>query len=259
MALSRLDERCLIHLSGEDAQGFLQNLITQDVVALPERTLAYGCLLTPQGRFLHDMFFFRDAGGFCLEVERARRDDFIRRLNVFKLRAKVTIADEPGRVYAGERTDEAHCYQDPRLPGLGWRSYTGKELTAGAAQDWQDHRIHLGVPEGSIDMRPEVDIMADINLDALHAVSFNKGCFVGQEVTARVNWRALIKRRLFIVSAQGLEAGQLLLEQGRAVGEVRSVNAMATEGLAVLKLDAVPEGVDVRRPDWLIMDIKANA
>lgn len=263
MELSRLDERCLIRVSGDDAATFLQNLLTQDVLKLEEGRLAYGCLLTPQGRVLHDLFIFRKDGDFFLDCETARSDDLLRRFRAFRLRAKVAFEPAGGKVYAGDRQAASLSFADPRLEGLGERTYTEEKLAAGPATLHKDRRIHLGVPEGSIDMRPDADIMADVNLDLLHAVAWDKGCFVGQEVTARVNWRGLVKRRLLVVAGAGLKADEAVTTGDRAVGEVRSVNSAGTEGLALLRLDSLnaplaagSSNIVVHRPDWLKIDIK---
>jgi len=134
--------------------------------------------------------------------------------------------------------------------------------TVNSAFAYKDFRIHLGVPEGSIDMKPEFDTLADMNLDKLHAVSWTKGCFVGQEVAARMENRALIKKRLVIIAGENLVSGETLSQNEVPVGEVRSVNAAATEGLALLKLAALESGageisrpnksiITAHRPSWL--------
>ncbi len=253
----RLIERCLIKVSGDDAESFLQSLVTQDVAGLQPGKLLYGCLLTPQGRFLHDFFIFKENAEFFLECETQRRDDLIRRLKIFKLRSKVAIEETPLAVYAGQQG----TFRDPRLEALGCRSYLPAHTDAAPATDYKDLRIHLGVPEGSIDIKPEIDTLADINLDYLHGVSWTKGCFVGQEVAARMENRGLVKKRMVIVSGDRLSAGDALTQEGHAVGEVRSVNVTRSEGLAILKLAALKETVPLmqpagtivkaRLPDWL--------
>ena len=130
----------------------------------------------------------------------------------------------------------------------------GMTATAGSAAAYRDMRIHLGVPEGSIDIKPEVDTMADANLDILQAVSWDKGCFVGQEVAARMENRGLVKKRMVIVSGSQLAAGGALTQNGHAVGEVRSVNVARTEGLAILKLAALErDSAPIMQPDGSII------
>jgi folate-binding protein YgfZ len=264
-AAFRLEERCVVTVSGAEAESFLQNLVTQDVVRLAPGALAYSCLLTPQGRFLHDFFIFREGETFFLECETARRDDLIRRLKLFRLRTKVSIdgGGEGYAVYAGAAVPgAAHSFPDPRLAALGHRSYVPGAAKAESAAAYKDMRIHLGVPEGSVDIKPEIDTVSDANLDWLHAVSWDKGCFVGQEVTARMHNRALVKKRMAIVSGQGLAAGDALTQGDVAAGEIRSVNAAGNEGLALLKLAALGGellaasggAVAARLPAWAALE-----
>lgn len=263
MALDHLADRGLVKVTGEDAESFLQNLLTQDVADLPAGKLVYGCLLTAPGRFLHDLFIFRDGADFLLECDAARKDDLVRRLKIFKLRAKVIIDETVAlSVYAGDR-QEGCSFPDPRLTALGFRSYRAGGGNA-SSETYRDRRIHLGVPEGSTDIKPEVDTITDANLDHLNAVSWTKGCFVGQEVTARMHNRGLAKKRMMIVAGEGLTAGSPLTQGGHAVGEIRSLNRAGTEGLAVLKLSVLAEktpllqatgaAVAARVPEWLNLE-----
>ncbi len=264
-AVFRLDERCALKVSGADAESFLQNIVTQDVAEFKDGELRYGCLLTPQGRFLHDFFIFRDGGDFYLEAEAARKDDLIRRLKMFKLRAKVDIAETDIKVYAGAAiADAKRSFADPRLPELGYRSYLEKEMAALPSAGYRDRRIACGVAEGGLEIKPEGDTLADVNLDRLNAVSWKKGCFVGQEVTARMKNRGLVKKRLAAVSGKNLAAGAALTQNEHAVGEIRAVSSERGRGLAVLKLAAVAETapilqadggiIAVRFPIWLKME-----
>jgi len=263
-----LDGRCLIKISGADAEGFLQNLLTNDVARAAPGELVYACLLTPQGRFLHDLFVSRDGDGFFLECETDRREDLLRRLNVFKLRARVTMEDCRDRfeVYvAANRPEGMPVFRDPRLPELGHRFYipkggTGVERDAAAA--YRDRRIGLGVPEGSPDIKPETDTLANANLDRLNAVSWDKGCYIGQEVTAMTENRGVAKRRMVTISADRLTTGDILTQDGHAVGEVRAVHSSGTNGLAVIKLAGMDKSsgpiassggypVSAQLPEWL--------
>lgn len=262
----RLPERGLISVSGAEAVSFLQNLVTQDINLLSSNALVYSCLLTPQGRFLHDFFISGDgSGGFFLECGQPRREDLIRRLGIFKLRAKVVIAAcEEFDVYAATAPPAGtNVFSDPRLSALGYRFYRSRSeprIDAAPSTEYSDRRICLGVPEGSPDIKPEIDILSDVNLDRLNAVSWDKGCYVGQEVTARMHYRALVKKRMVVLSGNALVFGDSLVQNGHAVGEVRSVNASGTQALAVLKLAALAEGaiitaagvtVAAALPGWL--------
>lgn len=254
-----LPERSLIKVSGADAQFFLQDLVTHDVNHLAEGQLVYSCLLTPQGRFLHDFFISRDAEGFYLECEALRRDDLIRRLNIFKLRAKVHLQDCFAQ-FDVFSSNTPQGFRDPRLPTLGYRFYqVKKENVSPSSEAYKELRIRLGIPEGSPDIKPEVDTLSDVNLDRLNAISWDKGCYVGQEVTARMNYRGLVKKRMVMISGTSLAAGSMLTQDGHGVGEIRSVSADRTKGLAILKLAALSgniqssEGVitSAQLPSWV--------
>lgn len=242
----RRDDRSVIRVCGADAAAFLQNLLTNDVARLDEGRLLYACLLTPQGRLLHDLFLFRQGGDFFLDCEAARREDLLRRLTVFRLRAKVALEDCHGalQVYSAPAAPPGiAAYADPRLPALGARFYLPEnaKLAADVSRETErDRRIALGIAEGTPDMRPETDTLFDLNLDRLNAVSWGKGCYVGQEVTARIHHRGLVKKRLAIVSGANLAIGALM-QDGHAIGEIRSMNAARTQGLAIVKLAALAE------------------
>jgi len=226
-----LTDRCLIRIAGPDAEVFLQNVITNDIQqATPDRLL-YACLLTPQGQYLHDFFILRDAEGFLLEAELARADDLLRRFALFKLRAKVsfTLCDDMF-VYAGLGI------ADPRLPNLPPRHYTHEKINHTHAVDaYNDLCINLGIPCGSLAMTAR-DTMADVNLDLLHAVAWDKGCFIGQEVAARMYHRNLAKRRFVIVKGMGLAAGEKLQNGSVTLGEIRHVASTGDMALAQLKI-----------------------
>lgn len=266
-----LEGRCLVRVSGADAGSFLQNLVTNDITAVGQDNLAYACLLTPQGRFLHDFFISRDQDGFYLECETQRRDDLIRRLTLFRLRAKVSIEDcfSAFGVYASAVCPKGvTTFPDPRLAELGYRWYLPKgsmKENYALQSAYQDRRIRLGVPEGTIDIKPETDTIANANLDHLHAVSQEKGCYVGQEITAMTENRGVVKRRMLIVSGRHLAAGENLVQNGHVVGEIRSVNTSRTEGLAILKLTCLGDSASMtagpngelclmRVPGWLHLE-----
>lgn len=237
---AHLSDRRLIRVTGEDATSFLQNVITNDMARVSGSSMVYACLLTPQGAYLHDFFILSDGGqGYYLDVESARSDDLLRRFGIFKLRSRVSFdAAVDMRVYA--TTLAGKGYVDPRRDGLGYRIYTAEMLPAEPVQRYYDFCIERGVPCGSMTIRPEKETMADVNLDLLNAVAWDKGCFIGQEVAARMHHRGLSKRRLFVVSGSGLQPGSLRRD-GVDVGEIRQVNAAKDMALAVIKLAAVSD------------------
>lgn len=195
-----LASRAVIRLSpeteGEDVAGFLQGLVTQDVTgALP----AYAGLLTPQGKALFDFIVWPgDDGSLLIDCEAEAADDLVRRLSLYRLRRKIAIARAPELAvyWSAEAADGAA--PDPRLAALGWRRLGPASAADGAADaEWLAHRLSLGVAEGRGELG---DILwLETNAAELNGVSFTKGCYVGQENTARMNWRQKVNRRLIVV------------------------------------------------------------
>jgi len=219
-----LADRALVRLSGEDVRGFLDGLVTNTLTPLP----AYAALLTPQGKVIADFFVWGDGEELLLDVHANDADALVRRLSMYRLRRPMTIArDETLGVHWSPEPGN-----DPRLPALGqrWLGAPGEP-----ASDYLAHRLGLGVCEG-----PELaDLLwLECNAAELNGVSFSKGCFVGQENTARMNWRSKINRRLFVIP-----------EASAAPDRIRA--HYPELGLAVVhaRVDAIP--ADAIIPDWL--------
>lgn len=235
MAATTLTDRALVRLSGEDVRGFLQGLVTSDVTgALP----VWAGLLTPQGKCLFDFIVWADGEDLLLDCEAVAADALIKRLMVYRLRRKIDIAAEPALAvhWSIESGDGA---ADPRLPELGRRWLAPASQ---AASGWLEHRLRLGVCEGRAELG---DILwLECNAAELNGVSFTKGCFVGQENTARMNWRGKVNRRLVVVprTDQGPRTRVLYEELGLAV-EHRRIDDL--EGAII--------------PDWLKPATVANA
>jgi folate-binding protein YgfZ len=190
MAATTLPDRAVIRLSGEDVRGFLQGLATNDVTGdLP----VWAGLLTPQGKCLFDFLVWADGDDLLLDCEAEAADDLIKRLSIYRLRRKIVIAREASlSVHWCVGGDDGVA--DPRLPRLGrrWLAPAGDP-----ASGWLEHRLRLGVCEGRAELG---DILwLECNAAELNGVSFTKGCYVGQENTARMNWRAKVNRRLVVV------------------------------------------------------------
>jgi folate-binding protein YgfZ len=286
-----LEQRGVLRIGGADARPFLQGLISNDVTKVtPARTI-YATLLTAQGRFLHDFFIAQQGDALLLELAGARRDDLRKRLTLYKLRSKVTIepADElavaalwPAAALAplglpaepGTAIEWAGgmVHVDPRLAALGARALVPRDrLDAALAgferaslADYDRNRRSLGVPESGDDLVIEKSILLENGIDELNGVDWQKGCYVGQELTARTKYRALIKKRLLPVVIDGpLPApGTPVMLGAREAGEMRS--AADGIGLALLRLEmldaAALEGetlragaarLTVQRPDWM--------
>ena len=230
-----LQSRVVLRVEGMDAESFLQNIFTNDIKKIVDGYLQYNLLLSPQGQILHDVFIFRREECFYVDVDRDRKEDLLRRLKIFKLRAQVIITETDMRVYADESG-----LDDPRLDDLPKRLYRLENLpTHKDEQAYIDKSIQLGIPVTSA-IRYEKDFAHDINLDTLNAIAWDKGCFIGQEVAARVHNRGLAKKRLYKVSADALIVGQSLQnEKGAVVGDIRVVDSTGTQALALIRKDSV--------------------
>jgi len=192
MPATTLSDRALVRLSGDDVRGFLQGLVTNDVAgALP----VWAGLLTPQGKCLFDFLVWSDGDDLLLDCEAEAAGDLIKRLTIYRLRRSILIEREEGVAVHWSPTGDDGA-PDPRLPELGRRWLApANEPTSG----YLDHRLRLGVCEGRAELG---DILwLECNAAELNGVSFAKGCFVGQENTARMNWRQKVNRRLVVVEA----------------------------------------------------------
>jgi hypothetical protein len=262
-----LEDRGVLAVGGEDRATFLQGLISNDVRrAGPDRAV-FAALLTPQGKFLHDFFLLDTGGALLLDAEGPRLADLARRLKTYKLRSKVTLEDAsdrhvvaalfgdgalealdlPADAGAARPVSGGVAYVDPRLPALGARlllpsdgaeaalEALGAERAGFAAYD--RHRLALGVPDGSRDLAVEKAILLESDYDELNAIAWDKGCYMGQELTARTKYRGLVKKRLVPVAVEGPlpPAGTPILREGREVGELRS--GLDGRALALLRLD----------------------
>ena len=199
MAGTTLIERALIRLSGEDVRGFLQGLVTNDVGALaPDRPLWAG-LLTAQGKALFDFLLWADGEDVLVDGERDAADDLARRLTLYRLRRPIRIErDEALGVHWAAQGEQGVA--DPRLAALGRRWLAPAEGEA-ADPAWLGHRLRLGVTEGTAELGRDKTLWLECNAAELNGVSFVKGCYVGQENTARMNYRQKVNRRLVVVPA----------------------------------------------------------
>ena len=198
MAATTLTDRALLRLSGEEVRGFLQGLVTNDVTALaPDRPLWAG-LLTPQGKALFDFILWADGEEDVLvDCEAEAAPDLARRLTLYRLRRKIGIAPEQSlAVHWAPSGDQGVA--DPRLPELGRRWLAPAEAPA---EGWLEHRLRLGVTEGRAELGSDKILWLECNAAELNGVSFVKGCYVGQENTARMNYRSKVNRRLVVVPA----------------------------------------------------------
>jgi folate-binding protein YgfZ len=241
MPTTRLFRRSVVRVSpqgeGEDAAGFLQGLLTNDVTgSLP----VYAALLTAQGKTMVDLIVWPGAPGeLLLDCEAGSADDLVKRLSLYRLRRKLAIARDDGVTVHWTLQDDDRTAADPRLPALGRRWLAPASTDDEAADDaWHAHRLSLGVPEGAAELG-EV-LWLETNAAELNGVSFTKGCYIGQENTARMNWRQKVNRRLLVVPLERSD-------------ESRRKVAYPELGLAIdhLRVDAI-EPLDA--PGWMHLD-----
>ena len=252
---ARLGDRAVLQLQGPEARDFLQGLISNDVATLARGRPLYAALLTPQGRYLFDFLLHENEDGILLDSEAARLEELRRRLLLYRLRSKVEITRRPDLAVVaiwGCAEVAAPAEPDPRLPALGARAILSVDavsaLLAGPAmrevgpEAYDRHRLALGVPDGSRDLVVQKALLLESNFEELHGVSFTKGCFVGQELTARTKHRGLVRKRLLPVIVDGAtpEPGTILHQAEREAGEMRS--ARDGVGLALLRLEQLGKG-----------------
>ena len=242
--LAALPRRAVLTIEGDDRVSYLQGLVSNDVPAAGPGRAVWAALLTPQGKWLADFFIFADNGRLLLDCEREQAPDLLRRLSRYRLRSKVTLsAAEDLSVYAawgGTPDVPAIAAPDPRIAEAGWRLLSAAPLPTNALEaDWDRHRLALGLPDGSRDLEAEKTVLLEAGFDELNGVSWSKGCYMGQELTARTKYRGLVKRRLVPVAIDGPvpAPGTPVLRDDAEVGSMRSGRDQA--GLAVLRLEAM--------------------
>lgn len=276
---TRLD-RAVLAVAGDDRAAFLQGLISNDIAKAGSGRAIWAAFLTPQGKFLWDLFIVEHDGIFLIDVEAARAEEFRKKLSLYKLRSKVTVSLTELSVYAvphavaldlGDAPGAARAfadgvaYVDPRLVRLGARVVLASDqalIAAGLSETdpaaWDAPRIAAGVPDGSRDMVVDKALLLENGFDELGGVDFDKGCYMGQELTARTKYRGLIKKRLLPVSIDGPvpAPGTTIMAGEVEAGEMRS--ACGRDGLALLRLEhlsaplsASGATLTVKVPDWV--------
>jgi folate-binding protein YgfZ len=277
-------DRGLVSVSGADKQAFLQGLISQDVDRVSATHAAYGAFLTPQGKYLHDFCLAEIDGRLILDGEQGRGDELIARLKRFKLRAKVELttaddlcvfavygehtpaafdlAEEPG---AARWMGNGAAFVDPRSAKLGCRLIAPAAdaaailddlpIAEGTFEAYDTLRIRLGIPDGIRDMDVEKSILLECNFDTFNGIDWEKGCYVGQEVTARTKYRGLVKRQLLPVSVEGRTPAQgaAILAGDKQVGEIRSSHdGFAIASIRLDALDSAGSGAPLRADGAII-------
>ncbi len=279
-----LESRAVLSVTGPEAASFLQGLISNDIEKAKPGGAIYAALLTPQGKFLFDFFVAPSEAGYLLDVDRARRADLLKRLQMYKLRAKVEIKDRTAdtsvvAMWSDEAalnaSDSARAIPDPRLDRLGARAFVPPSEAANfisalsaklvTEADYHRHRIGLGVPDAN-DFVPEQTFLLEGNFEELNGVDFKKGCYVGQELTARMKHRGTARRRMLPIKA-GADLpppGKTILDDaGRDIGELRY--AVGEIGMAEFRLDRLKEArqlsvdgvkIELTRPAYSVIGLE---
>ncbi|WGS22295.1 MULTISPECIES: folate-binding protein [unclassified Bradyrhizobium] len=268
MKAAFLPDRGVVKVSGEDARNFLNGLITTDIAELRPGQARFGALLTPQGKIIVD-FLITEAptghgGGFLIDAPRALAKALADKLGFYKLRAKVVVenlTDNLGALAAwdGEpATMPDLAFADPRNAALGWRILIPEELKQKLADlvgadlvdssAYEAHRIATGVPRGGLDFMYGDAFPHETNMDRLHGVDFDKGCYVGQEVVSRMQHRGTARTRTvkIILDGPSPEAGTTILAGDKQVGTMGST--AGERGLALVRIDRVADALDAGQP-----------
>ena len=280
-----LEDRGILGVSGTDRRIFLQGLVSNDVDKVGPAQARYAAFLTAQGKYLHDFMMIEFGGAIWLEAEARCLSDLNRRLSIYRLRAKAALDERPELAVAavfGEGAPAAMglseepgaarpfasgvAFVDPRLAALGVRcilprtdircALEGTGLAEAGFPGYDRLRLGLGIPDGGRDLVPEKSILLEAGFDELNGVDWQKGCYIGQELTARTKYRGLIKKRLMPVEIDGPAPppGTIVTSDGREVGEMRS--SRDGVGLALLRIEPVVEGKHLKAGDTPIVASK---
>ena len=260
-----LEDRGLLAVSGPDARSYLQPLVSNDMEKVSEASAIYPALLTPQGKFLHDFFISAIGETLLFDCEAARIDDLERRLTFYRLRADAKIENwsERYQVFAliGDAVNSIAggvVFADPRLDAMGARAILPRDnafatleaagLSPAPAVDYERLRLQHGLPDGSRDIQIEKGFLLENGINDLHGVDFEKGCYIGQELTARTKHRATIRKRLLRVDIDGPlpPPGTPIMLGDKPAGEMRS--GLDSVGLALLRLEMIEEAAALGAP-----------
>ncbi len=228
-----MPQRRILRLTGSDTDSFLQGLITNDIARLDDG-LVYSALLTPQGKFLADFFLLRDGTSVLLDVAEEIADDLVKRLTMYKLRADVAIEGSGLNLQRGTGPTPDRAHDDPRHPDMGWRMYSADPEHEDGT-DWAAIRVRHCIPETGIELTPDSYIL-ESGFEALNGLDFKKGCYVGQEVTARMKHKTELKKGLRLVEIDGAApVGTAITFNGKPAGTLFTQSQ--GKAIAYLRLD----------------------
>ncbi|WP_170446706.1 CAF17-like 4Fe-4S cluster assembly/insertion protein YgfZ [Ruegeria arenilitoris] len=228
-----MSNRRILRLTGTDTDSFLQGLVTNDTRKLDDG-LVYAAILTPQGKYLADFFLKRDGDSVLLDVVEGMADALIKRLNMYKLRADVRIEETNLHLQRGTGPAPEGALPDPRHPDMGWRAYSDAP-EADDGTDWDAIRVRYCIPETGIELTPDTYIL-EAGFEPINGVDFKKGCYVGQEVTARMKHKTQLRKGLRVVAIDGAApVGSEILSAGKPAGTLFTQSN--GQAIAYLRLD----------------------
>ena len=228
-----MPQRRILRLSGTDTHDFLQGLVTNDLARLSEG-LVYAAMLTPQGKYIADFFLVPAGKDVLLDVADTMADNLQRRLTMYKLRANVTIEESWLHVQRGSGPAPDGAHPDPRHPSLGWRAYS-KAPETDDKSDWDAIRVTNCIPESGIELTPDTFIL-EAGFERLNGVDFRKGCYVGQEVTARMKHKTELRKGLCVVEVHGdATSGAPVTAADKPVGTL--LTRSGDQAIAYLRFD----------------------
>lgn len=223
-----LKDRAIFEISGDDCDKFLQGLITNDITKASEENMIYSAMLNAQGRFLYDFFIFRKNGNLIIDCYKPRIEEIIKKLNFYKLRSKVKISENKDIIVCwSEKKQDDLSFKDPRNENLGYRNYKNLNETLNFSENSANYyhylRIINKVPESEHDLTYEKSFILEFNFDNLNAVDYNKGCYVGQEPTARIHHLGQIRKEVVHLELEEkLEKNSEISCEGKKSGIVLS-------------------------------------
>jgi folate-binding protein YgfZ len=230
----RANDRTVLEVTGEDRFDFLQGLVSNDVAGA-RAGLVYAALLSPQGKYLADFFLVERGPAILIDVAAPLAPALLKRLSMYRLRAKVEIADTPLKVSRGLGPAPAGALADPRHPSLGWRLYS-EEPGGEPGIDWDALRVAACVPETGVELIPDETYILEAGFERLNGVDFKKGCYVGQEVTARMKHKTELRKGLATVEVEGAApVGAEILADGKPAGWLYTQSG--GRGIAYLRFD----------------------
>ena len=232
--------RSVIEITGSDRELFIQGLVTNDA-GLATKGLVYAAMLTPQGKFVTDFFLLSSDESMLLDVHSACKAELLKRLAIYKLRSKATISESPLRVSRGLGTPPEGSFKDPRHAALGWRLYGTNSMDGIGKLAWDRIRVENCIPETLVELVPESTYILEAGFERLNGIDFQKGCYVGQEVTARMKHKAQLRKGLTTVRVTGSAAvGSDITASGKPIGKLYTQSN--GYGIAYLRFDRAQSG-----------------